>query len=135
MVHMFGGINASVLSWKMLEAVMSGRDVPDLVPAPDTHRHSAHVHPAATAFAELHCTSSYSFIGGASDPEELVERAVQLGLTGLALTDRDGFYGAVAFAEAARDTGLETVFGAELSLEPDRALTVLAIGWCNTFPP
>ena len=129
MVHMFGGINASVLSWKMLEAVMSGRDVPDLVPAPDTHRHSAHVHPAATAFAELHCTSSYSFLGGASDPEELVERAVQLGLTGLALTDRDGFYGAVAFAEAARDTGLETVFGAELSLEPDRALTVLAIGY------
>ena len=129
MVHMFGGINASVLSWKMLEAVMSGRDVPDLVPAPDTHWHSAHVHPAATAFAELHCTSSYSFLGGASDPEELVERAVQLGLTGLALTDRDGFYGAVAFAEAARDTGLETVFGAELSLEPDRALTVLAIGY------
>ncbi len=68
------------------------------------------------AYAELHCHSNFSFLDGASHPEELVEEAVRLGLAGLALTDHDGFYGVVRFAEAARAHGLPTVFGAELSL-------------------
>ena len=73
-------------------------------------------------YAELHCHSNFSFLDGASDPEALVEEAVRLGLTGLALTDRNGFYGVVRFAEAAREYGLLTVFGAELSLsEPGAA--------------
>src|SRR5690606_16804811 len=50
-------------------------------------------------------------------PEELAEEAVRLGLTGLALTDHDGFYGVVRFSEAAQELGLATVFGAELSLD------------------
>ena len=54
-------------------------------------------------------------------PEELAEEAARLGLDALALTDHDGFYGVVRFAEAARAVGLPTVFGAELSLGLDRA--------------
>ena len=69
-----------------------------------------------TPYAELHCHSNFSFLDGASDPEVLVEEAVRLGLGALALTDRNGFYGVVRFAEAALAYGLATVFGAELSL-------------------
>ncbi len=60
---------------------------------------------AATPYAELHCHSNFSFLDGASHPEELAEEAVRLGLEALALTDHDGFYGVVRFAEAARPTG------------------------------
>ncbi len=70
----------------------------------------------ATAYAELHCHSNFSFLDGASHPEELAEEAVRLGLCALGLTDHDGFYGVVRFAEAARTVGLPTVFGAELTL-------------------
>jgi error-prone DNA polymerase len=68
-------------------------------------------------YAELHCHSNFSFLDGASHPEELVEEAARLGLEALALTDHDGLYGVVRFAEAARAVGLPTVFGAELSLD------------------
>jgi error-prone DNA polymerase len=70
----------------------------------------------AVPYAELHCHSSFSFLDGASHPEELVEEAARSGLEALALTDHDGLYGVVRFAEAARAVGLPTVFGAELSL-------------------
>jgi error-prone DNA polymerase len=68
-------------------------------------------------YAELHCHSNFSFLDGASHPEELAEEAARLGLSALALTDHDGFYGVVRFAEAARAVGLPTVFGAELTLD------------------
>jgi PHP domain len=67
-------------------------------------------------YAELHCHSNFSFLDGASHPEELVEEAVRLGLKALAITDHDGLYGVVRFAEAARAHGLPTVFGSELTL-------------------
>lgn len=67
-------------------------------------------------YAELHCHSNFSFLDGASHPEELVEEAARLGLAALACTDHDGFYGVVRFAEAARPLGLPTVFGAEMTL-------------------
>jgi error-prone DNA polymerase len=67
-------------------------------------------------YAELHCHSNFSFLDGASHPEELAEEAARLGLEALALTDHDGMYGVVRFAEAAGAVGLPTVFGAELSL-------------------
>ncbi|HEX6235787.1 MAG TPA: DNA polymerase III subunit alpha, partial [Acidimicrobiales bacterium] len=70
----------------------------------------------ATPYAELHCHSNFSFLDGASHPEELAEEAARLGLEALALTDHDGLYGVVRFAEAARAVGVPTVFGAELSL-------------------
>ncbi|WEK62918.1 MAG: error-prone DNA polymerase [Candidatus Microbacterium colombiense] len=73
----------------------------------------------AVPYAELHAHSSYSFLDGASSPEDLLSEAERLGLTALALTDHDGFYGAARFAEVAElmDVHLQTVFGAELSLD------------------
>ena len=67
-------------------------------------------------YAELHCHSNFSFLDGASHPEQLAEEADRLGLEALALTDHDGLYGVVRFAEAARTVGLPTVFGAEVTL-------------------
>jgi error-prone DNA polymerase len=80
--------------------------------APPRLRRSA----AAVPYAELHCHSNFSFLDGASHPEELAEDAARLGLEALAVTDHDGMYGIVRFAEAARAVGIPTVFGAELSL-------------------
>ncbi len=71
---------------------------------------------AELRYAELHCHSNFSFLDGASHPEELVGEAARLGLGGLALTDHDGFYGVVRFARAAEEHDLPTVFGAELTL-------------------
>ena len=144
------------LSWSRLERILSGRPGPAPVPVEHTGTPAGLVyapgdagagssaspqHPAspasaparssATPFAELHAVSSYSFLGGASEPEAMVARAAELGMTALALTDRDGFYGAVKFAEAAGAAGLATVFGAELSLDDgpqQRILPVLARG-------
>ena len=77
-------------------------------------------------YAELHCHSNFSFLDGASHPDELVEEAVRLGLEALAITDHDGMYGAVRFAEAAATAGLPTVFGAEVTLGLTRAQTGMA---------
>lgn len=73
---------------------------------------------SSVAYAELHAHSAFSFLDGASTPEELVEEAARLDLRALALTDHDGLYGAVRFAEAAAELDMRTVFGAELSLGP-----------------
>ena len=68
-------------------------------------------------YAELHAHSSFSFLDGASSPEQLLEESSRLGLHALALTDHDGFYGIVRLAEAAEQhPRIGTVFGAELSL-------------------
>jgi error-prone DNA polymerase len=69
-------------------------------------------------YAELHCHSNASFLDGGSHPEELAEEAARLRLEALAITDHDGMYGVVRFAEAARALGLRTIFGAELTLVP-----------------
>ncbi|HEV8175533.1 MAG TPA: error-prone DNA polymerase, partial [Actinoplanes sp.] len=68
-------------------------------------------------YAELHCHTNFSFLDGASHPEELAEEAARLGLDALAVTDHDGFYGVVRFSQAARELELPTIFGAELSLD------------------
>ena len=69
-------------------------------------------------YAELHTHSNFSFLDGASSPEELLEEATRLRLHGLALTDHDGLYGIVHLAEAAEAYNrVKTVFGAELSLD------------------
>jgi error-prone DNA polymerase len=68
------------------------------------------------AYAELHCHSNFSFLDGASHPEELVGEAARLGLSGLGLCDHNGLYGVVRFAEVARAVGLPTVYGAELTM-------------------
>src|SRR5690242_5362730 len=96
---------------------------------------SAIPEPSAVDYAELHCHSNFSFLDGASHPEDLAYEAARLGLTGLALTDHDGFYGVVRFGEAGAELELPTVFGAELSLglpgpqngEPDPVGTHLLV--------
>src|SRR5947209_1838576 len=87
----------------------------DYQPPPVVRRRTATV-----PYAELHCHSAFSFLDGASPPEELAEEAARLGLEALALTDHDGFYGIVRFAEAATALGVPTVFGAELTLDLPR---------------
>jgi error-prone DNA polymerase len=71
-------------------------------------------------YAELHCHTNFSFLDGASHPEELAEEAARLGLEALAVTDHDGFYGVVRFSQAAHELSLPTIFGAELSLDQSR---------------
>ncbi len=68
-------------------------------------------------YGELHAHSGFSFLDGASDPEELVVEATRLGLSGLALCDHHGLYGVVRFSEAARALGLASVFGSEITLD------------------
>ncbi len=68
------------------------------------------------AYAELHCHSNFSFLDGASFPEDLVHRAAELGYRALALTDHNGFYGVSRFWQAARETGLPVIYGVEVGL-------------------
>ncbi|MHB8839603.1 MAG: PHP domain-containing protein, partial [Gemmatimonadaceae bacterium] len=68
-------------------------------------------------YAELHCHSTFSLLDGASDPERLVERAVELGLPALALTDHDDLGGAVRFATAAKEANVAGIIGVELTIE------------------
>ena len=67
-------------------------------------------------YAELHCHSAYSFLDGASQPEELAVRAAELGYEALALTDHDGVYGSLEFAHAAKAFGLRAITGAEVTM-------------------
>ncbi len=78
-------------------------------------------------YIELHCHSAYSFLDGASLPEELAVQAAQLGYEALVLTDHDGVYGSLEFARAAKDFGVRPITGAELTLatDPPSHLTVL----------
>ena len=71
---------------------------------------------ATTPYAELHAHTNFSFLDGASAPDDLVERAVARGLTALAATDRNGLYGAVRFMGAAEEAGLHGVVGTEIEL-------------------
>lgn len=122
----------SQLSWSRIERILSGRPSPTPVPVYDapekvdeTRRERARA-TSRVAFAELHATSCFSFLNGASEPEELVERAVELGLEALAVVDKDGFYGLMKFAEAAALQELPTVYGVQLSIGP--GLVALARG-------
>ena len=86
-------------------------------------------------YAELHCHSAFSFLDGASLPEELVAAAVELGHDTVALTDHDGVCGSMEFAQAAASLGLRAIHGAEMTLaEGHRHVTLLvedARGWRN----
>ena len=79
-----------------------------------------------TAYAELHCHSAFSFLDGASLPEDLVVTAHELGYAALALTDHNGLYGSMTFAQAAKPLGLQAITGAEVTLTDGAHLTVLA---------
>ena len=140
------GWNNPPLPWAELERTLSARSrpagtersagdarsgrpapPPSAAPPPDraSERDPALPH---VPYAELHAHSHFSFLDGASSPEELIAEAATLGLEGIALTDHDGLYGAAAFADAAELAGRRaaagttpplTVYGAELSLGLD----------------
>ena len=77
-------------------------------------------------YTELHCHSAFSFLDGASLPEQLALTASQLGYSGLALTDHNGLYGSLAFAHEAKQLGLQAITGAELTLVDGSHVTLLA---------
>jgi error-prone DNA polymerase len=77
-------------------------------------------------YAELHCLSNFSFLRGASHPEELVERAHALGYAALALTDECSLAGAVRAHLAAKRCGLKLIFGTEVTLQDGLKLVLLA---------
>ena len=83
-------------------------------------------------YVELHCHSAFSFLDGASLPDELVPAALELGYGALALTDHNSVSGSMEFAVSARALGLRPIHGAELDLDDGRHLTLLvedAVGW------
>src|SRR5437879_9322760 len=85
-------------------------------------------------YVELHAHSAYSFLDGASLPEELAIRAAELGYSALALTDHDGVYGSLEFAQAAKAFGVRPVTGAEVTLAGGTHMTLLvesATGYAN----
>lgn len=128
------GWNNPPVRWKELERALSGKPYeqkPDGGDGPGWSRHrdrytappgfelrvdEAAVTRKRVPYAELHCHSNFSWLDGASHPEELVEEAQRLKLDAIAITDHDGMYGVVRFAEAAKELGMHTVFGAELSI-------------------
>ncbi|HUJ55398.1 MAG TPA: error-prone DNA polymerase [Gaiellaceae bacterium] len=85
-------------------------------------------------YVELHTHSAYSFLDGASQPEELAASAAELGYEALALTDHDGVYGSLEFAHAAKDLGVRPITGAEITLADGSHVTLLvesARGYAN----
>src|SRR3954451_10225941 len=86
------------------------------------------------SYVELHAHSAFSFLDGASLPEELALAAVERGHSTLALTDHDTVSGSMEFAQAARTFGLKAIHGCELTVDGDRHVTLLvrdATGWRN----
>jgi error-prone DNA polymerase len=85
-------------------------------------------------YVELHCHSAFSFLDGASLPDELAATALELGYEALALTDHNSVSGSMEFAVSARALGLRPIHGAEVDLEDGRHLTLLvedARGWSS----
>ena len=76
-------------------------------------------------YVELHARSAFSFLRGASTPAALAERASGVGLTALAVMDRDGFYGSPRFWQAAEQTGTRAIYGCELTMEDGSVLPLL----------
>jgi error-prone DNA polymerase len=94
----------------------------------------SYAHTPKASYVELHAHSAYSFLDGASHPEELAARAAELGYSALALTDHDGLYGSLEFAHAAKAFGVRPITGAEVTLAGGAHVTLLvenARGYAN----
>ena len=81
---------------------------------------------APASYVPLYCKSHYSFLEGASHPEELLERAAELGIGSLCLTDRDGVYGIVRAHVKARELGLHLIIGARMTVADGSSILLLA---------
>jgi error-prone DNA polymerase len=82
-----------------------------------TLEHTFDIVRLVSGYAELHCHTNFSFLDGASHPEDLVQRAIDLDYEALAVTDHDGFYGTSRLWQTAKATGLPVIYGVEISLE------------------
>jgi error-prone DNA polymerase len=85
-------------------------------------------------YIELRARSFYSLLSGTSSPDTLVQRAAELGMTHLAITDDNALYGATEFARAAHGTGITPIFGATLTMADSTHLPLLVqnkSGWRN----
>jgi error-prone DNA polymerase len=129
------GFGNPPLRWSELERRLSGRGAETSRTPRDETPEPAAPHTAGSsqrsggprskhtddevAYAELHAHSHYSFLDGANSPQQLLEEAARKQLSGLALTDHNGLYGAAEFADSAAQlaTPIDTVYGAELTLE------------------
>ncbi len=76
-------------------------------------------------YSELHASSAFSFLRGASSPEDLVAQAARMGHEAVGLADRDGLAGAPRFFQAAKKAGIRPIVGAEVSLPGDSVVTLL----------
>src|SRR4030095_12336545 len=77
------------------------------------------------SYVELHACSAFSFLRGASLPEQLAETAAELAMPAMALLDRNGVYGAQRFSVAAREQNIRPIIGCELSMADGSVLPVL----------
>ncbi|MEL4318324.1 error-prone DNA polymerase [Leifsonia sp. YIM 134122] len=127
------GFNNPPIPWSELERTLSASRRPGAPVAGDggdspawSHKRQPYrprpLEPASVEpvvpYAELHVHSTFSFLDGASPPEQLLEEAKRLGLVGIGITDHDGLYGVVRLAETAEShPEVKTIFGAELSLD------------------
>ncbi len=87
-----------------------------------------------TDYTPLWCKSNFSFLEGASHPEELISTAAEYELSALALTDRDGLYGVVRAHQAAAECGVRLLIGAEIAIEPSARVLLYAmnrVGYAN----
>ena len=82
-------------------------------------------------YVELHAHSHFSFLDGASSPQELIRRTADLSMPALALTDHDGLYGMVRFIMEAREVGIKPIVGAELTTDSGGHLTLLVQDACG----
>jgi error-prone DNA polymerase len=86
------------------------------------------------SYVELHAHSAFSFLDGASGPDELAAAAAEHGYTAMALTDHNGVFGSMEFAQAAGGVGVRALHGAEVDLDDGRHVTLLVqdgTGWTN----
>jgi error-prone DNA polymerase len=82
--------------------------------------------PRVRSYAPLWCKSNYSFLEGASHPEELIEHCAHLGIESIALTDRDGVYGIVRAHVKARELGIHLIIGSEVTIDDGSTIILLA---------
>src|SRR4030095_12926493 len=84
-----------------------------------------------SSYVPLWCKTNFSFLEGASHPDELIEEAHRLGLACLALTDRDGVYGIVRAHVKAQELGLQLIIGSQVTIDDGSMILLLAQDRCG----
>jgi len=118
----WGNTNACLGFARGVTASRQGLVLPHCLIAPLPHCLINHRQPSSipVVYLELHTSSAFSFLDGASQPATLIERAAELGYPAVALLDRDGVYGAPQFYRAAKAAGIKAMVGAELTIGANR---------------